>query len=402
MNLKGMIVSIVTAMLVMTMFASSAMAITVDGVESTGEWATSDKLIDDIEDGECGAAGKFNISSMWAHYDAGKMYFRLDTFGAPPASQLTDMQYYTIHIDFDRDGNYDGSDYTLIYSNDMYALLTWAGNSQYYTTWPTHDTGATVSAAHGSIVEFEMPAPADGSGFIDPANFCVSGWADDNDDGLGEDNTSIVCRAVPVVTLDGNDVCLGSPTQFTSTASATSPCSIVTYKWDFNDEGTYELVGTDPSPSWTYTAAGTYTVKLTVVDDCGLEGSNTTDVTVYEHPKAGVSASPSVVEGPGGNVVFSGSIYDGTPPYTYEWVKGGSIIGSGTGQPTPVTLYITEYTTVTLNVLDDHGCPATAYDSASTRPPQEVPLLTLPGLLALIGMMCIVGAGRIITKGRRL
>ncbi len=32
---------------------------------------------------------------------------------------------------------------------------------------------------------------------------------------------------------------------------------------------------------------------------------------------------------------------------------------------------------------------------------EDVPLLTLPGLLALIGTMCIVGAGRILTKGRR-
>ncbi len=39
MNTKEMIVSIVTAMLVMTMFASSAMAITVDGaIDPANEW----------------------------------------------------------------------------------------------------------------------------------------------------------------------------------------------------------------------------------------------------------------------------------------------------------------------------------------------------------------------------
>jgi PKD repeat protein len=199
----------------------------------------------------------------------------------------------------------------------------------------------------------------------------------------------------------GTNVCYCTDTDFDGSGSydPDPDGTIVSWEWDFGDGDT----GSGETVSHHYAApnGGTYTVTLTVTDDFGFVCSATTDVEVYENPTASVSASPSVVEEPGGNVVFSGSISDGTSPYTYEWVEGGSVIGSGTGQPTPVTLYITEYTTVTLNVLDYYDCPATASDSARTKPPRDVPLLTLPGLLALIGMMCIVGAGRIITRGRR-
>ena len=227
-----------------------------------------------------------------------------------------------------------------------------------------------------------------------------------NGDGLGEDGTSTVCPVIPVVILDGNDVCIGSPTQFISTGTyAISPCNIDEYRWDFDNDGTYELVGTNPSPSHTYTAAGIYTVNLTVVDTCGREGSNTTTVTVYAEPTVGVSVSTYQVL-PGESATFSGTV--STPSdvsYTFTWEITGESDVTGTAtppvNPPPQTVTnIQNPITAKLTVVDDHGC--TDYASKTvTVGVEEVPLLTLPGLLALIGMMCIVGAGRILMRGRR-
>ena len=64
MNMKEMMVSIITAMVVVAMFASSAAAaINVDGTASPGEWTTSDKLCDDPSDDTCSTG--YDITSLW-------------------------------------------------------------------------------------------------------------------------------------------------------------------------------------------------------------------------------------------------------------------------------------------------------------------------------------------------
>ena len=95
MNTKGMIVAIVTAMLVMAMFASSAMAITVDGLVSpTDEW-DGDWSADDTTTGTLGDPCSiedhlmedwgYNMKTIYQHYDmsSNTLYFRLDVCGMP-------------------------------------------------------------------------------------------------------------------------------------------------------------------------------------------------------------------------------------------------------------------------------------------------------------------------------
>jgi PKD repeat protein len=56
--------------------------------------------------------------------------------------------------------------------------------------------------------------------------------------------------------------------------------SIVSYTWDFGDGGS----SSSATPSHTYAAAGTYTVKLTVEDSAGLSASQSQSVTVGLRP----------------------------------------------------------------------------------------------------------------------
>src|ERR1700712_667307 len=55
---------------------------------------------------------------------------------------------------------------------------------------------------------------------------------------------------------------------FNSTGSSDPEGGPLTYAWDFNGDGTVD--STDPNPSYTYTANGVYTAKLTVKDQTGL------------------------------------------------------------------------------------------------------------------------------------
>jgi PKD repeat protein len=76
--------------------------------------------------------------------------------------------------------------------------------------------------------------------------------------------------------------------KFTDHSGGTTP---LTYAWDFTNDGTTD--STSQSPTFTYTAAGTYTVKLTVSNGAGSDVSTEPDyISVTEPPvseRAGVA-----------------------------------------------------------------------------------------------------------------
>jgi PKD repeat protein len=67
--------------------------------------------------------------------------------------------------------------------------------------------------------------------------------------------------------------------------------AVVSYAWTFGDTTT----GSGVSPSRTYTAAGTYSVTLTVTDGGGLTNSTTKSVTVTAPPPLVASFSVACV-----------------------------------------------------------------------------------------------------------
>jgi PKD repeat protein len=84
----------------------------------------------------------------------------------------------------------------------------------------------------------------------------------------------------------------------------------LTYAWDFTNDGTTD--STAPSPSFTYTTAGTYTARLTVSDTLGATNSKTVTIT------PGNEAPTAVVDTPaagttwrvGDNISFTGHATD--------------------------------------------------------------------------------------------
>jgi PKD repeat protein len=67
--------------------------------------------------------------------------------------------------------------------------------------------------------------------------------------------------------------------QFSSEGSRDpDPADSISFAWDLNGDGTVDSV--DPNPSFTYTANGVYTARLTVTDSSGKTASANTTITV--------------------------------------------------------------------------------------------------------------------------
>lgn len=97
-------------------------------------------------------------------------------------------------------------------------------------------------------------------------------------------NGFITVGGVPTVNF--TSVVNGSTVAFTSTATNPPGSGTLLYSWDFGDGGTSTLA----NPSHTYTAGGTFTVILTVTNNCG-NAVKTNTVTILIPPVAGFNAT---------------------------------------------------------------------------------------------------------------
>ena len=415
MNPKEMIVSIAAAMMVVAVFASSAMAamIIVDGNDGA-EWAGPNVRCVTDPSTDIGTSqtpyfpNGYDVTEFCVCYDPdiNTVYAKLEVAGTPGDTDgdtspdnssnpsiiddfgVGPMDTYKAKLDVNGD---NVMDYIIVYSNNVVTMTDAA-----LSTIPGTGVGAI-----GEIVEMSFTPTHDLVGFGNcSTTLKARGRAGSEREGLGEDHTDIFqVNQPPVAVPVGTDVCYCTDTAFNGAGSYDPDGSIVAWDWNFGDGHT----GSGETTSHHYNApnGGTYTVTLTVTDDFGFKCSATTVVYVYAHPTAIVTANPTSVHEPGGDVEFSGSISDGTPNYSYEWWRGAAMIGSGicAGTPTPVTVSVNAPTTVTLKVLDAHNCPAQASKSVGmTHDPPDVPVLTPIGTVALIGLLGLIGVGIIMRR----
>jgi PKD repeat protein len=160
---------------------------------------------------------------------------------------------------------------------------------------------------------------------------------------------------------------------FDATSSYDPDGSIVSYTWDFGDGAT----ATGSRVTKRYSAAGTYTVTLTVTDNRGATNSASQTITVTspnQPPVASFTFSPANPN-PGDTVTFDASASsdpDGSI-VSYSWNFGDGNTGSGV---TATHVYSAAGTyTVTLTVTDNQGATATAQKMI-----QVGPVTTLPGM----------------------
>ncbi|HEU69045.1 MAG TPA: PKD domain-containing protein, partial [Candidatus Acetothermia bacterium] len=161
---------------------------------------------------------------------------------------------------------------------------------------------------------------------------------------------------------------------FDARASTDPDGTIVGYSWDFGDGAT----GTGSQIQKRYSAAGTYTVTLTVTDNRGAMDTTARTVTVgtpNQPPTASFTFTPTNPD-PGQNVVFNAAASsdpDGTI-VSYAWSFGDGTTGTGINI---TKAYASAGTyTVTLTVTDNLGATGTTTRTIQVGPPPA----TLPGM----------------------
>lgn len=165
----------------------------------------------------------------------------------------------------------------------------------------------------------------------------------------------------------------GQPITFNGGSSSDADGTVVSFSWDPGDGGA-ALTGV--SPSHRYSAAGSYTLTLTVTDNLGATGQASTTVTVAGSGGGG-GGNQSPVARPGGPysavvgvpVSFNGAASsdpDGSIT-SFSWNPGdGSALLAGA---TPSTTYAAAGTyTVTLTVTDNQGAVGTGTTTVTVQP----------------------------------
>jgi len=112
-------------------------------------------------------------------------------------------------------------------------------------------------------------------------SFTVRLTVTDNDDNTNTVTSALTVNedAAPTVkfTISPSTVNVGISVQFNASES-TDDGTIVTYSWDFGDGSTFS--SSSETAAHTYTAAGTYSVVLTLTDDVGNTASLSKPITV--------------------------------------------------------------------------------------------------------------------------
>jgi gliding motility-associated-like protein len=138
--------------------------------------------------------------------------------------------------------------------------------------------------------------------------------------------------------------------QFTFTNTTTLPSGTLSYLWDFGNGAT----STQQSPTYSYPAIGTYTVKLVATSSTGCKDSTTTNITVNASPTAGFQVNNANQCLTGNNFIFTNSSSLNPGTLTHLWTFGD---GNTSGNTNPSHTYTTAGTyTVKLLVSSGLGC----------------------------------------------
>jgi len=176
-------------------------------------------------------------------------------------------------------------------------------------TGPSHGALGVISGASVTYT------PASGYSGSDSFTYTVSDGQGASTPGTVSITVEAPVNTAPVASFRSSITDL--QVVFTST-SIDGGGTIASYEWDFGDGGK----STEPNPTHTYSAAGTYPVKLTVTDNGNpaLQSSASTSITVIAAsppPVAVASGPPEVFEAT--EVTLDGSGSTGAAPLAYVW-----------------------------------------------------------------------------------
>jgi PKD repeat protein len=261
-----------------------------------------------------------------------------------------------------------------------------------FTAQPTNTTtpldmafDATASSdPDGSIVSYDW-AFGDGTTgtgmapthrYTAPGSYTVTLTVTDDTNTKATTTRTLEVQQLPpvasfVVEPNSGDAPLSISTD--GTASSDPDGSIASYAWDFGDDAS----ATGATASHTYTAAGSYTITLTVTDDHGATAKASQTVAVSSAPTNAAPVASFTVTQPPGPAPVSVRV-DGTASSdpggsiaSYAWDFGDD--ASATGATASHTYTAAGSYTITLTVTDDDGATGSATHSVSVAEPNRAP-----------------------------
>jgi PKD repeat protein len=191
--------------------------------------------------------------------------------------------------------------------------------------------------------------------------------------GSGGDTVTPPENAAPVASFDLPSCVAGQECAFVSTS--TDDAAVTAWSWDFNGDGTPDA--STASASFSYPAAGSYDVTLTVHDGEGLSGTKASTIDVAEAPPGPPGNTP-----PTASFTFNCTDLDCSFTSTSTDAAPGSVTGwawtfgdGGTAaEPAPSHHYAVAASTpftVTLTVTDDEGATASTSQTVTVAPPAQ-------------------------------
>ena len=190
----------------------------------------------------------------------------------------------------------------------------------------------------------------------------------------------ILSVPAPVAQFSGTPLSGSVPLTVAFDASS-STGTITSYAWDFDNNGVTDYTGTIPTASYTYAAAGTYTVKLTVTGPGGSDNevkTNYITVTAPVKPVAAFIGTPTSGYAPL-TVQFTDQSTNTPTSWKWEYKKGsGSWTQFSTAQNPAYTFTATGTYSIRLtatNAAGSNTLTKSSYITVST-PPKPVAAFT--------------------------
>jgi len=167
--------------------------------------------------------------------------------------------------------------------------------------------------------------------------------------------------ALPVANFSANNTCENLPTVFTNNSTAPNGAYLSQYAWTFGNG----VNSTTQQPQYTYPAAGTYQVYLTVTTNQGCSSGTGSSITIYPAPNANFTVNPACANQ---NMPYTNqSTISSGILSSYNWdFNGDGVVDAGSINPIHTYAAGGSYNTELL-VVSNFGCrdsvtkPVTVY-----------------------------------------
>ena len=171
----------------------------------------------------------------------------------------------------------------------------------------------------------------------------------------------------PTVSFTTSAVCFNTPTNFSNSSSIVAPDNIAAWTWDFDNNGSID--NTTQSPSNTYSASGTYVVKLVATSNNGCKDSTTVNALVNALPTATFTPSNACLNA---NINLNNAssipLPDNISVYSWNFGANASPATSAIQNPPLLSYNTSGVKTISLNITANTSCTASITQTVMVYP----------------------------------